>query len=79
MNVPAGMFADYCGQIGLAGQPASIHSPRDAQQLGIGMIHQELNLELVRNCSRILHVGRLPVDGQGPQPTLAPLKATERT
>jgi ribose transport system ATP-binding protein len=44
MNVLAGVFAYYDGQIDLAGQPASIHSPRDAQQLGIGMIHQELNL-----------------------------------
>jgi ribose transport system ATP-binding protein len=44
MNVLAGVFADYDGQIDLAGKPASIHSPRDAQQLGIGMIHQELNL-----------------------------------
>ncbi|MBO0829644.1 MAG: sugar ABC transporter ATP-binding protein, partial [Streptosporangiales bacterium] len=44
MNVLSGVFTDYGGTIEVAGQPASIHHPKDAQQLGIAMIHQELNL-----------------------------------
>jgi len=44
MNVLAGVFTDYEGEILIDGQPVSTHSPRDAQQLGIAMIHQELNL-----------------------------------
>jgi ABC-type sugar transport system ATPase subunit len=44
MNVLAGVFPHYGGQIMVAGEPASIHHPRDAGRLGIGMIHQELNL-----------------------------------
>src|SRR3954451_5873053 len=44
MNVLSGVFADYDGTIEVDGAPASIHHPRDAQQLGIAMIHQELNL-----------------------------------
>ena len=44
MRVLAGVFSDYGGQIEVGGEPVTIHHPRDAQQLGIGMIHQELNL-----------------------------------
>jgi len=44
VNVLSGVFPAYDGTIELDGRPVSIHSPRDAQQLGIGMIHQELNL-----------------------------------
>jgi len=40
----SGVFTEYGGTIELAGQLANIHHPKDAQSLGIGMIHQELNL-----------------------------------
>ncbi|NUR84037.1 MAG: sugar ABC transporter ATP-binding protein, partial [Nonomuraea sp.] len=44
MNILAGVFKDYEGEIEVGGEPVSIHSPRDAQRHGIAMIHQELNL-----------------------------------
>ncbi|MBO0829265.1 MAG: sugar ABC transporter ATP-binding protein, partial [Streptosporangiales bacterium] len=44
MNVLSGVFTDYGGTIEIAGEPVSIHHPRDAQELGVAMIHQELNL-----------------------------------
>jgi ribose transport system ATP-binding protein len=44
MNILAGVHADYAGSIEVAGQPVRIHSPKEAQRLGIAMIHQELNL-----------------------------------
>jgi ribose transport system ATP-binding protein len=44
MNVLSGVFSEYGGQIHMNGQPVTIHSPRDAQHLGIAMIHQELHL-----------------------------------
>jgi ABC-type sugar transport system ATPase subunit len=44
MNILAGVFKDYEGEIEIGGRPASIHSPKDARRHGIAMIHQELNL-----------------------------------
>jgi len=44
MNVLSGVFADYAGEIAIAGRPAVIRSPRAARDLGIAMIHQELQL-----------------------------------
>ncbi|NRQ30270.1 sugar ABC transporter ATP-binding protein [Nonomuraea sp. NN258] len=44
MNILAGVFKDYEGEIAIGGEPAHIHSPKDAARHGIAMIHQELNL-----------------------------------
>ena len=44
MNILSGVFPSYEGCVLVDGREVSLHSPRDAQQLGIGMIHQELNL-----------------------------------
>ena len=44
MKVLAGVYRKDSGDIVLDGQPADIPSPRAAQALGIGIIHQELNL-----------------------------------
>ncbi|WP_373323726.1 sugar ABC transporter ATP-binding protein [Dictyobacter formicarum] len=44
MNILDGVFSEYGGEILIDGRTVSIHTPRDAQKLGIAMIHQELNL-----------------------------------
>ncbi len=44
INVLSGVFPGYQGSILIDGHPVSIHSPSDAQRLGISTIHQELNL-----------------------------------
>ncbi len=44
MKVMNGIYTEYEGQILLDGQPIRLHSTKDAQQYGLGMIHQELNL-----------------------------------
>ncbi|MDX3106047.1 sugar ABC transporter ATP-binding protein [Nonomuraea angiospora] len=44
MNILAGVFKDYEGEIEIGGEVAHIHSPKDARRHGIAMIHQELNL-----------------------------------
>ncbi|MFC5826323.1 sugar ABC transporter ATP-binding protein [Nonomuraea insulae] len=44
MNILAGVFKDYEGEIEIAGEPARVHSPKEAARHGIAMIHQELNL-----------------------------------
>jgi ribose transport system ATP-binding protein len=44
MNILAGVFTNYGGSIEFAGEPVTLHSPKQAAAHGIAMIHQELNL-----------------------------------
>lgn len=44
MKILSGVYTDYEGQIRFKGQPVQFQSIRDAQQCGIGIIHQELAL-----------------------------------
>ncbi len=44
MKILAGAIADYDGQIVVEGRPARFSGPRDAEDLGIRIIYQELNL-----------------------------------
>lgn len=44
MKILSGVYQDYEGQILLHGQPVSFTGTRDAQNAGIAIIHQELNL-----------------------------------
>ncbi|WP_373651448.1 sugar ABC transporter ATP-binding protein [Schlesneria sp. DSM 10557] len=44
MKILSGVIGDYEGQIELAGKPLRLRGTRDAEELGINIIHQELNL-----------------------------------
>jgi ABC-type sugar transport system ATPase subunit len=44
MKILAGAISDYDGQIALDGVPVRFKGPRDAEDAGIRIIHQELNL-----------------------------------
>ncbi len=44
MNIMSGIYTGYDGQILFNEAPVSFHNTRDAQNTGIAMIHQELNL-----------------------------------
>jgi ABC-type sugar transport system ATPase subunit len=44
MNIMSGVYTGYEGQIVLSGHTVAFHNTRDAQNAGIAMIHQELNL-----------------------------------
>ncbi len=44
VKIMSGVYTEYEGQILLDGAPIKLHSPKEAQTHGIGMIHQELNL-----------------------------------
>jgi ABC-type sugar transport system ATPase subunit len=65
MNVLSGGFTDYGGEIQVDGAPARIHHPRDAQTLGIGMIHQELNLVPDLSIADNIFLGREPRTSRG--------------
>jgi ABC-type sugar transport system ATPase subunit len=44
MNIMSGVYTEFSGEMRLNDQPTSFHHTRDAQNAGIAMIHQELNL-----------------------------------
>src|SRR3954467_8976745 len=44
MKILAGAITDYDGQILLEGTPVAFAGPRDAEDAGVRIIHQELNL-----------------------------------
>src|SRR5690606_17174098 len=59
-NVLSGVFSDYDGRIELDGRRVDIHAPRAAQELGIAMIHQELNLVPDMSIADNIFLGREP-------------------
>ena len=60
MNMIAGSFDDYTGDIFLRGQKVELHSPAKAKALGIAMIHQELSLAQPLSILENILAGRLP-------------------
>lgn len=44
MKILSGVYTDYGGEIYIDGKRLLLHDPHDAQQHGIAIIHQELNL-----------------------------------
>src|SRR6185436_15587661 len=60
MKVLAGVYQKDSGEIRIDGQPVDIPSPRAAQNLGIGIIHQELNLMNHRTVAQNIYIGREP-------------------
>src|SRR5512136_1737502 len=60
MKVLAGVYAKDAGRILVKGKEVEIHSPRAAQQLGISMIHQELNLMPHLTVAQNIFIGREP-------------------
>lgn len=63
MKILAGIYAPDAGQIAYKGRPVTIDGPRAAQQLGIGMIHQELNLMPHLTLAQNVFIGREPRRG----------------
>lgn len=51
MAVLCGTHADYEGEVVINNQPVSIRSPRDAKQLGIHLVQQEVDVALVPGLS----------------------------
>jgi len=60
MRILNGVFAPDSGQILWNGQPVTLHSPHDAQRLGISMIHQELALIPYLDVGKNIYLGREP-------------------
>src|SRR5207253_2176041 len=58
-RIVAGATAADTANIAIDGQPVTIATPRDAQRLGIGIIHQELDLFLNLTVGENLVIGNL--------------------
>ena len=63
MKILAGVYRRDAGQIRFKGSEVEIPSPRAAQQLGISIIHQELNLMPHLTVAQNIFVGREPRAG----------------
>ncbi|TWT29790.1 Ribose import ATP-binding protein RbsA [Posidoniimonas corsicana] len=60
MNILAGVFAPDAGQILLNGSPVTFANPRAAQEAGVSIIHQELNLAPNLTVAENIFLGREP-------------------
>ncbi|MEJ8854868.1 sugar ABC transporter ATP-binding protein [Variovorax robiniae] len=60
MKVLAGVYQKDEGEILVDGQAVDIDSPRAAQALGIGIVHQELNLMNHLSAAQNIFIGREP-------------------
>ncbi|GHA11221.1 ribose ABC transporter ATP-binding protein RbsA [Oceanisphaera arctica] len=65
MKVLTGIYQPDAGEIHYRGQPCRFKGPRDSQQAGIGIIHQELNLLNELTIAENIFLGREPVNAFG--------------
>jgi ribose transport system ATP-binding protein len=61
MKIASGVYAPDEGTIEFAGTPRTFHGPRDAQRVGVGMVHQEFNLLPERTVAENVYLGHEPV------------------
>ncbi len=60
MKILSGVYGRDAGEIRLNGEPVEIGSPRQAQHMGIGIIHQELALMRDLTAAQNIFIGREP-------------------
>jgi ribose transport system ATP-binding protein len=58
MKILSGVYTDYEGEMSFKGAPAKFSGPKDAQEKGIAIIHQELNLIPYLTVSENIFLGR---------------------
>jgi ABC-type sugar transport system ATPase subunit len=65
MNILSGVYQPDRGALLLDGKPMKFKDTRDAQDLGIAMIHQELSLAPHLSVAENIFIGRLPRNRKG--------------
>ena len=65
MNILAGVFPPDAGEIRVSGRTVAFRSPRDAQEAGVSIIFQELNLHANLTVAENIFLGREPVNRLG--------------
>ena len=63
MKILTGIYPKDAGEIRLFGETVELNSPRDAQDRGISIVHQELNLMQHLTVAENIFIGREPVIG----------------
>lgn len=63
MKILTGIYTKDSGTIELYGNPVEIQNPRDAQEKGISIVHQELNLMQDLSVAENIFIGREPMRG----------------
>jgi ABC-type sugar transport system ATPase subunit len=63
MKILSGVYQPDDGEIILAGKPVTISNPRQAQELGIAIVHQELSLFQNLTVAENILSGRMPARG----------------
>ena len=63
MKILTGIYPGDGGTIEFFGKQVEIHNPRDAQALGICIVHQELNLMQHLTVAENIYIGREPMKG----------------
>jgi ribose transport system ATP-binding protein len=63
MKILTGIYSKDGGTIEYFGKEVEIHSPRDAQELGISIVHQELNLMQHLTVAENIYIGRESTKG----------------
>ena len=63
MNIIGGVFPPTEGEVFFEGEPIAPKDPREAQDIGIGFVHQELSLCPHLTAAENLFIGRLPHKG----------------
>ncbi len=60
MNILSGVYPPDGGEVEFEGRPVRFSQPREAQENGIAMIHQELSLSPHMPASENIFIGRMP-------------------
>ncbi len=63
MKILTGVYTKDAGEIFIDGEPVSIHNAREAQMLGISIVHQELNLMKDLTVAENIYIGRESMKG----------------
>jgi len=65
MKILSGVYPDYEGTVYLRGEPVKFHNTKEAQEMGISIIHQELNLIPYLSIRENIFLGREPETAMG--------------
>jgi len=63
MKLLTGIYSREAGEFWLQGRPLVVHNPKEAQEAGLSIIHQELNLVSHLSVAENIWLGREPVSG----------------
>jgi ribose transport system ATP-binding protein len=65
MKIISGVYTGYTGEILYRGEPARFSGPKEAQEQGVAIIHQELNLIPEMSVAENIFLGREPLTAVG--------------